>query len=830
MGMKQSDSIHLPINDIIPDIKRQLATANTLVVSAPPGAGKSTLLPLALLGEPWLKEKKIVMLEPRRLAAGAIAQRMAALLQEPVGRTVGYRIRFESKISGLTRLEVVTEGILTRMLQQDNALEEVGLVIFDEFHERSIHADIALALCRDAQQILRPDLRIMIMSATLNMSPLSQILNAPVVESKGSLYPVEIIYTGEQDPSKIAELCALTIIRALREKDGDILAFLPGVGEIKKCETLLKKNVGGAIVYPLYGQLSYAEQVAAILPDPASRRKIVLSTSIAETSLTIEGIKIVVDSGFSRVPFFDSKTNLSGLRTLPISADSADQRAGRAGRLSSGVCYRMWSVATQQRLLPFRTPEILSSDLAPLVLDMLEWGVSDISRMTWLTPPPPEALSFALESLTALKAIHNGRITPHGKQIHRLPCHPRLAHMLVMASVEETTCLAADLAALLGERDPMETSGDVDIVLRIEALRRHRRERRTDRRWDTIEKGASLYRRLFAVEEENGPVDPYLTGRLVAYAYPERIAKARDTHPGQFQLANGRAALVSETSDLSHESWLAIAHLDDRKGLGKVFLAAPIRPEDVLPSAVETQLVTWDQRKGGLLAVRELRVGNLVVQSQPLRKPEDALVNRAIAEVLEREGETLLDFSEEVRHWQNRVMSLRVWNGNGEWPDVSTEFLTKNSRKWLEPYFSMIRRNEDFRKINLIQVLQQYLGYDKQLLLDRLAPTSVKVPSGSLIRIKYYGDGQTPVLEVRLQEVFGMTDTPRINGGKKPLVLHLLSPGFKPVQVTTDLRSFWNNTYFEVKKELKRRYPKHSWPDNPLQAEAVRGVRRVKGS
>ncbi|MGX5687916.1 ATP-dependent helicase HrpB [Arcticibacter tournemirensis] len=818
----------LPVTEIIPSVSSSLATNNTLIISAPPGAGKSTVLPLALLQEPWLKDKKMIILEPRRLAAGTIANRMASLLGEQPGQTVGYRIRFENKTSFQTRIEVVTEGILTRMLHSDNALEDIGLVIFDEFHERSIHADTALALCRETQQVLRPDMRIVVMSATLDIQRLAALLEAPVVESKGSMYPVDVIYTGEQDLQQLPEVCARTVVRAIAEREGDVLVFLPGQGEIRKCEALLKRQLRDIGIHPLYGQLSFAEQNAAIMPDPSGKRKVVLATSIAETSLTIEGIKIVVDSGLGRSQAFDPKSGLSGLKTSQISVDSADQRAGRAGRLSPGTCYRMWSLATQERMTPYRTPEILEADLASLVLDMVQWGVKDILQLTWLTPPPVAALARANEILHELNALKDNKITPHGKRIHVLPCHPRIAHMLAMASGTENLVLATDLAALLEERDPLEKEGNIDINLRVEALRRHRQERRKERRMDNIEKIASSYRRLFRVIEDNETNDPYATGLLLSYAYPERIACARPGHTGQFQLANGKTAAVSTEDDLAHEDWLAVAQLDARKGIGKIFLAAPVNAKDLVDIASESDTVLWDSRKGGIVASRDLRVGSIVLQSRQMMSPDQELVTEAVSEALRAEGEGLLNFTEETGQWQNRVMSLRVWRPEENWPDVSTAALLENNREWLSSHLPQVKKTEDLKRINLVQVLQQSLPYEMQVTLDHLAPSSIRVPSGSQVKLKYHADGALPVLAVRLQEVFGMLDTPKINEGRQGVVLHLLSPGFKPVQVTSDLRSFWENTYFEVRKELKRRYPKHSWPEEPLKAEAVSGVRRKK--
>lgn len=816
----------LPVAEALSEIRQKLADSAVLIVNAPAGAGKSTLLPLALYEEPWLAGKKILMLEPRRLAAKTIAWRMASLLGEELGETVGYRIRFERKISERTRIEVLTEGILTRMLQSDSSLEGVGMVIFDEFHERSIHADVALAFCREAQQILRPDLRIMIMSATLDMPQLTDLLNAPAVTSAGRQYPVEIVYTGDQDEFFIPELTARTILKAVRENAGDLLAFLPGEAEIRKCESILKQELKGFIIYPLYGQLPPSKQAAAISPDKKGRRKIVLATSIAETSLTIEGVSIVVDSGYGRTLRFDPNTALSRLETIRISKDSADQRAGRAGRLGPGVCYRMWSKATHERMADHRTPEILEADLASLALDLAQWGVDDPGRLAWLNPPPKGTLQQAQELLHQLNALENGRITPHGRKIQALPCHPRLAHMLLLAEEQGKLSLAADLAAILEERDPLAKEAGIDINLRIEALRRFRQGKGEKGRFSHIAKAAASYRQLFHAPEDNGLFDPYDTGLLLAQAYPERIAYARPGTNARFQMANGRHAVASHKDDLAHESWLSIAHVDARDGMGKIFLASPLNPRDLEPLVKEQESITWDTRKGGLIASKDLRIGSIVLLSKPLPSPNMDKVIEAVSEAVKNEGETLLNFSEEVVQLQNRILSLRHWRPGENWPDVGVEYLLKHNKEWLAPYLAHVKKPEDIKRINLREALLGFLDYDKHAALDRLAPERLVVPSGSAIRLTYSATGEPPVMAVRLQEVFGMAETPKVNEGRTPVVMHLLSPGFKPVQVTSDLRSFWNNAYFEVRKELKRRYPKHAWPDDPWTEKPLRGAKR----
>jgi ATP-dependent helicase HrpB len=813
--------IDLPVTEIILRVRELLSEQNTLIVNAPPGAGKSTLLPLALLEEAWLNGKKILMLEPRRLAAKTIAARMSSLLGDEVGQTVGYRIRFENRIGKNTRIEVVTEGILTRMLHDDNALEDVALVIFDEFHERSLHADVAMALCRETQTVLRPDLRIMVMSATLNMPQLTALLKAPVAESQGRQYPVKIIYTADADEKLLPELTARTVVNALNENEGDVLVFLPGEGEIKKCEEILRNQALDVQIHPLYGQLPPNAQFAAIVPNKSGKRKIVLATSIAETSLTIEGIRIVVDSGFGRTSKFDSGSGLSRLETIRISKDSADQRAGRAGRLSSGVCYRMWSNATQARLQEHPVPEIMEADLASLLLDMAQWGIGDINQLTWLTPPPKSALSQANETLHQLNALDHGKITAHGRQIHRLACHPRIAHMLLMAKENSNIALATDLAGILEERDPLPRDSGIDINLRVEALRRARKNTDSANRFSRVEKVAASYRKMLGVDTDNGAVDSFETGLLLAYAYPERIASARPGNNAQFQLANGKYATAGHKDDLAHEPWLAVAHMDLREGLGKIFLASPLNPKDLLPMVKEKEVITWDTRRGGLIASKDLRIGSIVLQSKPMVNPSADSITEAISAAIKTDGENLLNFDEDMTQLQNRILSLGIWNPDAAWPDVGTKLLLETNAFWLAPYLKDCKKPEDLKKLKLSDALFHSLDWEKQQALNQLAPQKIEVPSGSKINISYFFNGATPVLSVRLQEVFGLSDTPRINDGKTALVLHLLSPGYKPVQVTSDLKSFWNNLYHEVKKELQRRYPKHAWPDDPWTAPAV---------
>lgn len=806
----------LPVKEVIPSVKEQLNTINTLILKAPTGAGKSTLVPIALLDEEWLAGKKIIMLEPRRLAAKTVALRMADMMGEPVGDTVGYRIRFEQKVSKKTRLEVVTEGILTRMLQTDNALEDVGLVIFDEFHERSIHADLAMALCRESQQVLRPDLKILVMSATLDMPHLSAMLTAPIIESEGKLFPVEIEYTGDSDFKMIPELTMRIIKRALQENEGDILVFLPGQGEIKKCEEMLKRANLKVKIHPLYGSLPNNRQAAAIYPDKEGNRKVVLATNVAETSLTIEGIKVVIDSGFERVAKYNPNSGLTRLETEQISKASADQRKGRAGRLSAGKCYRMWTKTTHSRMAESGIPEIEQADLSSLMLDMAMWGIVDPLTLSWVTPPPKKNIAQASRLLDDIEAIANNRITPHGIALHQLPTHPRIAHMLLRAKAEDQLALATDLAPLFEERDPLPQEPGIDINIRIEALRKYRKEKTGPGSLKRIEKLASQYRQMFDIQAENTPVDDFETGLLIATAYPERIACARPGNNAQFQLANGKFAAAGHRDDLAHEPWLAVANVSERENSGKIFMASAINPTDLAPLIKTKEIVTWNTKDGGLIAQSQMRIGNIILKSTPLPDPDPSSLVQAISTAIEKEGEWLLNWDEDVKQWQNRVISLKKWNPQEQWPDVQTNSLLLTNSEWLTPYLNGVRKPADLKKINLLEVLQYSLSQDLQEKLNQLAVEKVQLPNGTFAKLEYNDNAAAPILAVPLQRCFGLLKTPSVNNGKINVLMHLLSPGFKIVQVTSDLENFWKSTYFEVRKELKIRYSKHAWPENPL--------------
>lgn len=819
----------LPIYEILDAVKSSLAQQNTLIIQAPPGAGKSTVLPFELLNEPWLSGKKILLLEPRRLAARAVATRMAELKNEEVGETIGYRVRFENRIGRNTRIEVVTEGILTRMLQNDNALENVGMILFDEFHERSLHADLALALCREAQQVLREDLRIVIMSATLDGDALAALLNnAPIITSTGRQYPVSVSYIPPDSRLHLTEQTAQAVKKALQDETGDVLVFLPGAGEIKRTQELLEQSVSAVMIYPLYGDLPHSEQQRALQPDPTGLRKVVLATSIAETSLTIEGIGVVIDSGYARVPRFDPRSGLTRLETVRLSKDAADQRAGRAGRLGPGVCYRLWSEAEQRHLRSHRTPEILEADLAPAMLELCNWGVTQIEQMAWLTPPPSGNRQQAMGLLQLLGAVNtDGTISAHGRALLQLPTHPRIAHLLLEGKNIAAPALAADVAAVLEERDPLPKTEGSSLALRVDVLRRWRDKNRVQADTQTLQRIARLatsWRKHLGCNEDNALFADELAGHLVAAAYPERIAKKQDS--GRYKLANGRQAKMADMDPLSDRAWLAIAQLDAGTSEGKIFLAAPLSADDIISSASEKETIAWDYQKGELLARKEKRIGEIVAALSPLKNIPEALYEQLITEVVQREGLRLFELSDDTQQWLLRISSLRTWRSNENWPDVSEAQLLATAGEWLVPFLKNIRRRDDFRKTKLQELLPGLLDWNQQQQLDKLAPATINVPSGSAIRLQYQPDASAPVLAVRLQELFGLTQTPTVNEGRQQVMLHLLSPAMRPMQVTQDLHSFWQNTYPEIRKELRIRYPKHSWPEDPWTAQAIRGVKK----
>ncbi|MBS1637363.1 MAG: ATP-dependent helicase HrpB [Bacteroidetes bacterium] len=826
-----------PIYDVIPQLRRTLDESTLAILQAPPGAGKSTILPLELLNEAWLEDKTMIILEPRRLAARAVAERMASLLGEQVGQTIGYRIRFENKTSAKTRILVVTEGILTRMLQQDNSLEGIGLVLFDEFHERSLHADLSLALSLQVQQVLRPELRVLIMSATLNTGHIQKALpHAPIITSDGRQYPVQVKYMEENTQAYISDNMASAIRLALKEQQGDILCFLPGAGEIRQTEALLDGTLSGVLIYPLYGDLPFSQQQDAIVPNRQGVRKIVLATSIAETSLTIEGITTVIDSGYSRGSLFDPRSGLTKLHTYRVSKDTADQRAGRAGRLGPGVAYRLWSEHTQLHLAAHRKPEILEADLSPFMLELYQWGSDQLQEFTWIDAPPVAHVAQANELLEQLEAVKEHRITAYGRQMLRFPTHPRLAHMFMLAAEWDKqqpgnryTCHAADVAAVLEERDPLDKAAGTDMVLRLEAMVAYRKKERVnaDRKaLERLEKLASSYRNLLKLQTTDYKPDEYSCGKLIAAAYPERIARRIAKNGNQYRLANGRTATIQAGDPILHEEWIAVALLDGGQREGKIFSAAPLDTNDVKHLAHEAINLEWDKDTGTISATEDLVIGKLVLSRKPFPQPGAAQRLSILCEAIRDEGLKAFGWEEADELWQYRIMSLKAWRPEESWPDLSSEKILENLEQILEPYIADLHKRSDFKKVHWLEMLTALIPWELQQKTETLAPEKWLVPSGSLIPVVYYPDGKQPELHVRLQEVFGMLETPKINNGQTKLLMTLLSPGYKPVQVTGDLMSFWKTTYHEVRKELRLRYPKHSWPEDPFTAEAVRGVRK----
>lgn len=816
----------LPVSKIAATVVDSLSASPVTVVTAPPGSGKSTWLPLAILAARPAGAGKILMLEPRRIAARQIAARMASLLGEEVGETVGYRIRFEKKISRRTRIEVLTEGILTRMLVEDPGLDGVDLVIFDEFHERSLQTDLALALARESQSVLRPDLRLLLMSATLDEPGLCRELGAQLISCAGKMFPVDIRYLGDS-PAELVDVTVRAVRQAHRELEGDILAFLPGEAEIRPCAAALEGLASDTQIRPLYGRLTLDEQRRAIAPSPAGCRKIVLATPVAETSLTIEGVRVVVDAGYCRRPVFDPHTALERLETIRISLDMAAQRSGRAGRLAPGVCYRLWSKAAESRMAPQRQPEILDADLAPLLLQVAAWGETHPERLPWLTPPPAPALRAARTLLQSLDALDDaGRITSRGRKLAALPCHPRVAQMLLTASDAAQQALAADLAALLEEKDPLSEEMDPDISLRIEALRRARAGGRPGP-WGRIARIAAQYREMVRVPEDNAPSDAYLLGALIAAAYPERVACPWKEGGNRFCMAGGDLVFLPEQSALSGCDWLAVASVFVRAGSsGRILLAAPVAPADLQALARPTEDVRWDTRAGGLVSRRLWRIGVHVLAEKPLAGIDPATGMAVLCAAVRKEGRSLFDFSDAVENLQRRIAAAALWHPELELPDVSTDALLARPEAWLTLQAAPAASAAQLRKIDLESVIWNQLSYAQQQAVERIAPSHVTVPTGSRIRLEYRQGADAPVLRVRLQECFGLLDTPCVDDGRRPVLMELLSPGFKPVQLTSDLRSFWGGTYFEVRKELRRRYPRHAWPEDPLAAIPVRGVRK----
>jgi ATP-dependent helicase HrpB len=777
------------------------------------------------------------MLEPRRLAARAAARRLAASLGEQIGESVGYRVRMDTRVGPRTRLEVVTEGVLTRMLEDDPTLDGVGLVIFDEFHERSIHADLGLALSLHAQRLVRPELRLLVMSATLEVASVAHLLgDVPMIVSEGREFPVATHYLDQpidrRDNRQLESRVVSAIQRALSTHAGDLLVFLPGAAEIRHVEMLLADALPNkAIVFGLHGTLPANQQDRAIAPSRPGQRKIVLATAIAETSLTIEGVSVVVDSGLARVPRFSPRTGMSRLETVRVTQASAEQRRGRAGRTAPGDCYRMWTELEQGQLVPRGRPEILEADLAGLALDLAGAGIDDPLALSWLDPPPATTLGQARELLRELDAFDDDdRLTSHGRAIARLPLHPRLAHMMVSAKSLHLGRTACQIAALLGERDILrgELPPEADVRARLALLAREVSDQRADRGALERVRGEAqdLCRQLGVTAIE--PVDSDAAGLLIAFAYPDRIGQRRSTS-GRYLLRNGGGAALIAGDPLGSKTFLSVAAVDDRQPEGRIFLAAPLTREELeehfATQMIRERIVAWDDRTQSVVAIRRERLGAIVLAEAPLRDADTNEVARVLAEALVAAGVDALPWSESARRLRERLAFLH--HVDPSWPDMGDDALASSMSTWLPPRIVGMRRREEVAQLDIGSTLTDLLTWEQRASLDRLAPTHFVAPSGSRLPIDYRNAG-APVLAVRLQEMFGLAETPSIAGGRVPLTLHLLSPAHRPIQVTRDLVGFWRGSYFDVRRDMRGRYPKHEWPEDPLAATATARAKRRK--
>lgn len=801
----------LPIHAVLEELKAVLAVRTTALLVAPPGAGKTTVAPLALLDEPWVAGRKLVVLEPRRLAARAAAARMAATLGESVGETVGYRVRLQSKISARTRIEVITEGVFTRMILDDPGLEGVAAVLFDEFHERSLDADLGLALARDAQQVLREDLRILVMSATLDVVRVTTLLDgAPVVESEGRAHPVETHYLGRNPVERIDDAAARAVARALIEQSGSILVFLPGQGEIRRTEERLAERLRdpGIQIAPLYGALDPAEQDRAISAPPAGRRKVVLATSIAETSLTIEGVRVVIDCGQARTPRYDPASGLTRLETVRVSRAAADQRRGRAGRTEPGVCYRLWEEPETRALTPFSRPEILEADLSGFALDLARWGARDASGLAFLDQPPAGAYAEARSLLAGLQALDDrGELTEHGRALASLPLPPRLAHMLLVGAQRGQGSVAARIAALLTERGL--GGNDADLRTRLERFDRDGSPRARDARQlaDRWARDAARH-----AKGTKAAIDPAL---LLAEAYPERVARARGK-PGEYLLASGRGVFIEPTDALAREPWLAVGELGGGAARDRILLAAPLDEAELLAEfadRLETEDRIEPDARGKVKGRRLVRLGRIVVEERLVERPDAAMVEQALLDEVRRKGVGALGWGERAGGLRERVAFLRV--NDPAWPDLSDAALEASLDAWLAPHLAGKVSLAQLTDGLLASALDGLVPWELRRRLDTEAPERFEAPTGSTFRIDYAAEGG-PMVEVRVQELFGVTRHPTVGG--RPLTLALLSPARRPVQLTRDLPAFWKGSWADVRKDMRGRYPRHPWPEDPTQA------------
>jgi ATP-dependent helicase HrpB len=805
--------MEFPVDLIIPDLKAALSSRSCAVLVAEPGAGKTTRVPLALLDEAWLKGKRIVMLEPRRLAARAAATRMADTIGEQVGETIGYTVRLERKVSARTRIEVVTEGILTRRLQNDPELSDTGLLIFDEFHERSLDGDLGLALSLDVQRGLRDDLKILVMSATLDAERLSAHLDsAPVISTKGRMFPVGVTYIDKPQRFTFADDTVKAVARALRDVKGSLLVFLPGEGEIRRVEEMLLRSVADTVdVRPLYGAMSLGDQDAAIRPSPAGRRKIVLATTIAETSLTIDGIEAVIDTGLKRAPRFDPAAGMTTLETVRVSQASAEQRKGRAGRLGPGHCYRLWPEAETRALAAHDEPEIRSADLSGLVLDMARWGVITADGLPWFEIPPRAAFTQAQDLLKRLGALHaDNTITPHGRAMAELPLHPRLAHMVIAGKAKGVGQSAAEIAALLSERDGAARDASIDVEQRLMMLRGSAKDR-----WKQT---VRQIRDQASLGDDTAEISH---GVLVALAYPDRIGRKRGN---RFQLSGGGGAVLPEHDSLNKSDWLAVATLDGAAGDGKARLAAVLSSQEIEKHfsdlIAETNGVFWDAKANAVKAGLTRKLGAIILQEKPSLNIDPALTASAMLEGVKLLGLKALPWSEAARGFQARVKFLKRVMPDAEFPDLADPALSTSMETWLADYLTGMLRKSDLERLDVLSILQSLVPSELLRRMEKLAPQRMTVPGGGSYRINYDVDGD-PVLSVRLQEMFGLKSAPEVADGRARLKIELLSPGGRPVAVTQSLETFWTNAYGDVRKDMRGRYPKHSWPEDPTTAVAV---------
>lgn len=822
----------LPIDIILPDLITAITNNRNVILSAEPGAGKTTRVPIALKDQAWLNGKKIIMLEPRRVAAQRAALYMSQLQKEKVGESIGYRIRGDSKISIKTKIEIVTEGILTRMIQDDPTLPEIGLIIFDEFHERSIHADLGLALALEVQEHLRNDLRILVMSATLDGISLSKLLRtAPIIHSEGKVFPVTVHYSSSNNDVQIERSVVATINRALREEQGDVLVFLPGQREIRRVESMLDeiKNFPNIVIHLLFGEAEYEKQQSALNPDPKGKRKIILSTNIAETSVTIEGVRIVIDSGLARTVRFDSRRGMSGLITTSVSQSSAHQRMGRAGRQQDGVCYRLWTEYQQTQLQKYSQPEILAADLAPLVMEFAQWGNTEGNTLRFLDPPPSAHLTQAKDLLIRLGALSKeGTLTDHGKAMATIGVHPRLSHMLIKGKEFGIAALACDVAALLEDRDFLRghNENDIDLFSRLYALRNNDSRYSVNRNRILLQ--TERLRNQLKVRYKKDPEEKL--GMLLALAYPERIGKRRDVNGLQYQMSGNMVASLSKNSQLSKEEYLAIADVDGAGSDVKIFLAAQLTELDIR-TAFEDQIITveeifWNDQEESVTTRRVTRFGSIEL-SESSFKGETEKIRKVMLSGIKQMGLSSLPWNDDTNSMRTRSEWLRnkLLAGN-DWVDLSDKNLSDTLHIWLAPFLDGITKRSHLSKLDLSSIIRSLFSYKQLRELDHLAPTHLTVPTGSNIQLDYSNDAQ-PILAVRLGEMFGETETPTVAGGKVKVLLHLLSPARRPIAVTQDLPSFWKNAYVEVRKDMRGQYPKHYWPENPLEAEPTKKTKRA---